>query len=210
MAGFEDMIQRRRNDDGVEVTTKETSDVEAENSQKIGDAIKSVRGTGSQTKTPPQPSPQKTQTTGQKNKSKTEGLSKDAKEDSIMGTDKDLFADELIGRLAQAEEFMFEGYAEPEEKTTVEDYKTKTSRWSFNGAEVELDQLTLVYAEKRAKQYLDNIANNAKKANSPIRTFYSDLIMLNLLTNRILKKITPDEIERALNPIRYIQGGDKK
>lgn len=139
-----------------------------------------------------------------------EGLSKKSREDSVFTTDNGSFADELISRLEAYDDFQFEGYAEPEDATTqLSSDEKKTSRWTFNGAEIELDQLTLVYAERRCKQYLDNISANSKKANNPIRTFYSDLIMLNLLTNRILKKIKPEDMEKALNPIKY-RRSDKK
>lgn len=206
MPSFDEMIQQKKSsdDDAVVVTTTERDKVEEPNKQerRVVPTVKPET-----TESPPK-------TNGfdptQLSFTKGEHLSEQAREDSVFTTDKSKFADELINRLEQCE-LQFEGDAEPEEDTptVARDYDTKTSRWTFNGAEVELDQLSLVYAEKRCKQYLDNISANSRKARNPIRTFYSDLIMLNLLTNRVLKLISPKDMERALSPIHYIKKVDK-
>lgn len=70
----------------------------------------------------------------------------------------------------------------------------------INGQEVRLCAKSLNISRKRCLGYLNSIMKKTKEEYGSYRFFWGDVIMLNMLTNRILYHADPRHIERALTP----------
>ncbi len=78
--------------------------------------------------------------------------------------------------------------------------KGKTYRVMLNKWDVELCAKTLNISRKRTERYLNALMTRAHKEYGSLRFFWADVIMLNLITNKLLKAADPREIERLLSP----------
>ncbi len=76
----------------------------------------------------------------------------------------------------------------------------KTYRLNINGQEVELCAKTMNISRKRCMAYLNGLLGKTKKEYGSYRFFWADIIMLNMLTNRILYHSEPAHIEKVLSP----------
>lgn len=76
----------------------------------------------------------------------------------------------------------------------------KTYRMSINGKEVNLCSKSMNISRKRCMAYLNSLMKKTRKEYGSYRFFWSDIIMLNILTNRILYHSDPAHIERVLAP----------
>lgn len=75
-------------------------------------------------------------------------------------------------------------------------YKVMINKW-----DVELCAKTLNVSRKRVERYLNALMKTAARDNHSLRLFWSDVIMLNLITNKLLKQADPQMIEKILSPI---------
>lgn len=87
---------------------------------------------------------------------------------------------------------------------------TKTYRLIINGQDVVVDAATLAVSEKRVKRYLKKLLAASKENTKSTRAFWGDIIMLNLLTDKILKNANPFTIEKAVSPLQYTRGKSKE
>lgn len=78
--------------------------------------------------------------------------------------------------------------------------KGKTYRVMLNKWDVELCARTLNISRKRTERYLKALMNKVIKEHGSLRFFWSDVIMMNIITNKLLKAADPREIERILAP----------
>ncbi len=76
----------------------------------------------------------------------------------------------------------------------------KKYRMVVNGHEIEVCAKTLNISRKRCTAYLDSLLDKTKKDYGSSRFFWSDVIMLNMLTNRILYHADPYHIQNMLTP----------
>lgn len=76
----------------------------------------------------------------------------------------------------------------------------KTYRLNINGQEVQLCSKTMNISRKRCMAYLNSLLKKTKKEYGSYRFFWADVIMLNMLTNRILYHSDPAHIESVLSP----------
>ena len=76
----------------------------------------------------------------------------------------------------------------------------KTYRIVLNGQDIEIRAKTLNISRKRCSAYLNRLLEKTKKEYGSHRFFWSDVIMLNMLTNRILYHSDPRFIEKTLSP----------
>ncbi len=81
----------------------------------------------------------------------------------------------------------------------------KTYRMNIGGQEVELCAKTLNISRKRCLAYLKGLLKKTKEDYGSQRFFWADIIMLNMLTNRILYHADPKHIEQVIYP----KGGDR-
>lgn len=76
----------------------------------------------------------------------------------------------------------------------------KTYRMMINGKEVNLCAKSMNISRKRCMAYLNSLLTRTKEEYGSYRFFWSDVIMLNILTNRILYHSDPSHIEKILAP----------
>lgn len=76
----------------------------------------------------------------------------------------------------------------------------KTYRMNINGKEVNLCSKSMNISRKRCMAYLTSLMKKTKGEYGSYRFFWADIIMLNILTNRILYHADPAHIERVLTP----------
>lgn len=77
--------------------------------------------------------------------------------------------------------------------------KGKTYRVMLNKWDVELCARTLNISRKRTERYLKALMSKVAKEHGSLRFFWSDVIMMNIITNKLLKTADPREIERILS-----------
>ena len=70
----------------------------------------------------------------------------------------------------------------------------------LNKWDVELCARTLNISRRRVERYLEALMRQTAKEHSSLRFFWSDVIMLNMVTTKLLKAADPREIERILSP----------
>lgn len=78
--------------------------------------------------------------------------------------------------------------------------KDETYRVVINGQEVNLCAKTLNVSRKRCMAFLQNLLKRTKEDYGSHRFFWADIIMLNMLTNKILYHSDPKHIEKAISP----------
>lgn len=76
----------------------------------------------------------------------------------------------------------------------------KTYRIVVNGHEIEACSKTMNISRKRCTAYLNNLLGKVKKDYGSYRFFWADVIMLNMLTNRILYHADPHHIANVIAP----------
>ena len=79
--------------------------------------------------------------------------------------------------------------------------KGKTYRIMLNKWDVELCAKTLNVSKRRVGRYLNALMKTVLRDHSSLRMFWSDVIMLNLITNKPLKSADPQTIEKILSPV---------
>jgi len=84
--------------------------------------------------------------------------------------------------------------------------KNKTYKLMINKWDVELCAKTLNVSRKRVERYLNALMRTALRDHHSLRMFWSDVIMLNLITNKLLKQADPRTIERILKPVEDKEG----
>ena len=78
----------------------------------------------------------------------------------------------------------------------------------LNKWDVELCAKTLNISRKRVEKYLNALMKTTLRYHHSLRMFWSDVIMLNLITNKLLKQADPKKIEHILSPIEEKDGRD--
>lgn len=91
-----------------------------------------------------------------------------------------------------------------------EEKVTKTYRIMINGQDIVVDAATLAVSEKRVKRYIKKLMDVSKEQTKSNRAFWADMIMLNLMTDKILKKSSPFMIEQAVAPLSYVKAKGKQ
>ena len=76
----------------------------------------------------------------------------------------------------------------------------KTYRMNISGKEVNLCAKTMNISRKRCLADLNSLLKKTKEEYGSHRFFWADVIMLNMLTNRILYHADIEHIERSLRP----------
>lgn len=76
----------------------------------------------------------------------------------------------------------------------------KTYRIVINGQAIEVCARTINISRKRCNAYLNSLLQKTEKEYGSHRFFWSDVIMLNMLTNRILYHSDPRYIEKIMSP----------
>lgn len=76
----------------------------------------------------------------------------------------------------------------------------KTYRMNINGQEVRLCAKTMNISRKRCMAYLNSLLKKTKEEYGSYRFFWADVIMLNMLTNRIIYHADTAHIEQVLRP----------
>lgn len=79
--------------------------------------------------------------------------------------------------------------------------KGKTYKIMLNKWDVELCAKTLNVSRRRVERYLNTLMKSAIRDHKSLRMFLSDVIMLNLITNKLLKTADPQSIEKILSPV---------
>lgn len=79
--------------------------------------------------------------------------------------------------------------------------KGKTYKIMLNKWDVNLCAKTLNVSRRRVERYLNALMKTAIRDHKSLRMFWSDVIMLNLITNKLLKSADPQTIERILSPV---------
>ena len=79
--------------------------------------------------------------------------------------------------------------------------KGKTYKIMLNKWDVDLCAKTLNVSRRRVERYLNALMKTAIRDHKSLRMFWSDVIMLNLITNKLLKSADPQTIERILSPV---------
>lgn len=79
--------------------------------------------------------------------------------------------------------------------------KGKTYKIMLNKWDVDLCAKTLNVSRRRVERYLNALMKTAIRDHNSLRMFWSDVIMLNLITNKLLKSADPQTIERILAPV---------
>ena len=113
-----------------------------------------------------------------------------------------------LENLLKEEQDMFEGILDGE---IVEELKQshggaedeKTYRMMYKGTDIDVDAASLWVSLKRSQDYIQQIMRLSTRSTNRRRAFWSDMIMLNLITTKMLKQKTPAQIEQLLNPIKY-------
>ena len=75
-------------------------------------------------------------------------------------------------------------------------YKIMPNKW-----DVDLCAKTLDVSRRRVERYLNALMKTAIRDHKSLRMFWSDVIMLNLITNKLLKSADPQTIEKILSPV---------
>lgn len=86
--------------------------------------------------------------------------------------------------------------------------KGKTYRIMLNKWDVELCAKTLNVSRRRVERYLNALMKTAVLDNKSLRLFWSDVIMLNIITNKLLKTVDPQTIEKILSPVDEVKRRD--
>ena len=76
----------------------------------------------------------------------------------------------------------------------------KTYRIVINGQAIEVCARTINISRKLCNAYLNSLLQKTEKEYGSHRFFWSDVIMLNMLTNRILYHSDPRHIEKIMSP----------
>ena len=76
----------------------------------------------------------------------------------------------------------------------------KTYRMTINGQEVNVCAKTMNISRKRCLAFLNGLLKKTIEEYGSYRFFWADVIMLNMLTNRILYHADVDHIEKTLQP----------
>lgn len=79
--------------------------------------------------------------------------------------------------------------------------KGKTYKIMLNKWDVDLCAKTLNVSRRRVERYLNALLKTAVRDHKSLRMFWSDVIMLNLITNKLLKSADPQTIEKILSPV---------
>ena len=79
--------------------------------------------------------------------------------------------------------------------------KGKTYKIMLNKWDVDLCAKTLNVSRRRVERYLNALMKTAVRDHKSPRMFWSDVIMLNLITNKLLKSADPQTIEKILSPV---------
>jgi len=79
--------------------------------------------------------------------------------------------------------------------------KGKTYKIMLNKWDVDLCAKTLNVSRRRVERYLNALMKTAIRDHKSLRIFWSDVIMLNLITNKLLKSADPQTIEKILSPV---------
>lgn len=79
--------------------------------------------------------------------------------------------------------------------------KGKTYKIMLNKWDVNLCAKTLNISKCRVERYLNALMKTAIRDHKSLRMFWSDVIMLNLITNKLLKTADPQMIEKILSPV---------
>lgn len=79
--------------------------------------------------------------------------------------------------------------------------KGKTYKIMLNKWDVDLCAKTLNVSRRRVERYLNALMKTAIRDHKSLRMFWSDVIMLNLITNKLLKSADPQTIEMILSPV---------
>jgi len=79
--------------------------------------------------------------------------------------------------------------------------KGKTYKIMLNKWDVDLCAKTLNVSRHRVERYLNALMKTAVRDHKSLRMFWSDVIMLNLITNKLLKSADPQTIEKILSPV---------
>ena len=79
--------------------------------------------------------------------------------------------------------------------------KGKTYKIMLNKWDVDLCAKTLNVSRRRVERYLNALMKTAVRDHKSLRMFWSDVIMLNLITNKLLKSADPQTIEKILSPV---------
>lgn len=87
--------------------------------------------------------------------------------------------------------------------------KGKTYRIMLNKWDVELCARTLNISRNRTEQYLKALMKKVENEHGSLRFYWSDVIMLNMITTKLLKAADPREIERILAP-KEIKNGEER
>lgn len=86
----------------------------------------------------------------------------------------------------------------------------KTYKMMINKWDVELCAKTLNVSKRRVERYLSALMRAAVRDHKSLRIFWSDVIMLNLITNKLLKQADPKTIEKILSPVPDGEGRAKQ
>ena len=86
--------------------------------------------------------------------------------------------------------------------------KGKTYKIMLNKWDVDLCAKTLNVSRRRVERYLNALMKTAIRDHKSLRMFWSDVIMLNLITNKLLKSADPQTIEKILSPVDNKEWGD--
>lgn len=79
--------------------------------------------------------------------------------------------------------------------------KGKTYKIMLNKWDVDLCAKTLNVSKRRVERYLNALLKTSIRDHKSLRMFWSDVIMLNLITNKLLKTADPQTIEKILSPV---------
>ena len=79
--------------------------------------------------------------------------------------------------------------------------KGKTYKIMLNKWDVDLCAKTLNVSKRRVERYLNALLKTSIREHKSLRMFWSDVIMLNLITNKLLKTADPQTIEKILSPV---------
>ena len=85
----------------------------------------------------------------------------------------------------------------------------KTYRISVNGQEIEVCAKTMNISRKRCTAYLNKLMSRTKDEYGSYRFFWADVIMLNMITNRILYHSDPNHIQQVIAPKGGKEDGEK-
>lgn len=87
----------------------------------------------------------------------------------------------------------------------------KLYKLTVNGVEIDVDAATMQFAKVRAQKYLNLIKKESVEQTGSLRSFWADVLMLNILTNGLIEGTSPYTIEQSLYPVKYFtKEGAKK